>query len=73
MFFGVLLLPIEFASIKLSSYLDDDGWYKVASFLSAFNNISQLFWFAGLLVIGFLMPARIESFVVTVRSHVNAS
>ena len=72
-FIGVLLIPVEIAAIKLSSQLDEDGWYKIASFLSAFDKLSQLLWLVILLVIGFLMPARVKKFVVTVRSHVNAS
>ena len=70
-FVGVLLFPIEAATLKLGEQLKVDGWHRAADFLEAIENFSQPLWLLVLFVVGFLMPSRIKAFVATIREHVS--
>lgn len=63
---GIPIFLIEVVTIKLSIHLEHEGWHVASDILESFEDKSWSLWFGMTIVVGLLMPSKIEEFVARV-------
>lgn len=63
---GIPIFLIEVVTIKLSIHLEREGWHVASDILGSFEDRSWSLWSGMTIVIGLLMPSKIEEFVARV-------